>query len=410
MPPAETTSLRALLATPQVGRTLAASLIGRLPYTAIGLLLILRVRELGGGWAEGGVAAGAFSLGLACLAPFVARLVDVRGQRAVLVPCALACAAPLVAIGLVPDGTPIAAIAVLAALAGAVYPPLSGAMRALWPDLVPPARRHAVFALEASGVELTFIVGPLLLVGALAVWTSPGLALIACAALMVGGTVAFASAPSSRRWRPARAARTAAGALASPALLTLLLAVACAGAAFGAIEVSAAAAADEAGHPALVGPLLAAWALGSLIGGLVVARGRPPADPRARLVVLLTATAAADALVALAPGLPALAAALFLAGAFIAPAFATLYSMVSDLAREGTLTESFTWLMTGISAGAAAGAAGGGALIDGVSTHAAMAAAALMVGLAALVVAGGRRQLEPDGPPMSIGAPAGRRA
>ncbi len=410
MAPAETTSLRALLATPQVGRTLAASLVGRLPYTAIGLLLILRVRELGGGWAEGGIAAGAFSLGLACLAPFLARLVNVHGQRAVLMPCALACAAPLVAIGLIPDGAPIVAIAALAALAGAAYPPLSGAMRALWPDLVPPARRHAVFALEAAGVELTFILGPLVLVGALAVWTSPGLALVACGGLMVAGTVAFASAPSSRRWRPARAARTPAGALASPALLTLLLAVACAGAAFGAIEVATAAAADEAGNPGLVGPLLAAWASGSLLGGLFTARARPPADPRARLVALLAATAAADALVALAPGLPALGAALFLAGAFIAPAFATLYSMVSDLARAGTLTESYTWLMTGVSAGAAAGAAAGGAAVDAVSTHAAMGGAAVMVGLAAVVVAGGRRQLSPDRRPMSLGAPASPRA
>ena len=55
-------------------------------------------------------------------------------------------------------------------------------MRALWPELVPPARRHAIFALESAGLELTFILGPLLLVGALAAlrrrasdwWPAPG--------------------------------------------------------------------------------------------------------------------------------------------------------------------------------------------------------------------------------------------
>src|SRR5262245_37759654 len=117
------TSVRSLLAMPEVARTLTASLAGRLPYTAIGLLIILRVRELGGGYGEGGVAAGSFALGLACLSPFVGRLVDQRGQRAVLLPCAVASAIPLVALALVPDGTPLAAIAALAALAGIVHPP-----------------------------------------------------------------------------------------------------------------------------------------------------------------------------------------------------------------------------------------------------------------------------------------------
>ncbi|HSJ74290.1 MAG TPA: MFS transporter [Miltoncostaeaceae bacterium] len=384
-------SVRSLLAIPEVGRTLTASLVGRLPYTAIGLLVILRVREMGGGYAEGGVAAGSFALGLACLSPFVGRLVDMRGQRAVLVPCAVASAVPLVALALVPDGTSIAVVAALAALGGIVHPPLSGAMRALWPELVPPRRRHAAYAIESAGVELTFIVGPLLLVGALAAATSPGVGLLACAGLLVAGTLAFVTAPSSRRWRPARAARTVAGALASPGLVTLLIAVACMGSSFGAIEVATAASADEGGSRALVGPLLAAWALGSMAGGLLSARGRAPADPHRRLTGLLAATAVADGLVALAPSLPALGIALFLAGACIAPAFATLYAMVADLAREGTLTESYTWLTTGIAAGIAAGSAAGGAVVDAVSTHAAIGGAAGMVALAALIATAGRR-------------------
>ncbi len=394
----ETASLRSLLALPELGRTLGASLAGRLPYTAIGLLLILRVRDLGGGYAEGGVVAGAFALGLACLSPFVGRLVDVRGQSAVLVPCAIASSASLVAIALVPAATPIGIVAGLAALSGMAHPPLSGATRALWPDIVPPERRHAVFALEGAGVELTFIVGPLLLVGALAALTSPGVALVACAALLVAGTLAFASAPSSRRWRPTGAARTLAGALGSPALLTLMVAVTCMGASFGAIELATVAFAEEHGSRALVGPLLAAWASGSLVGGLLTARGRPPSDPRRRLVVLLVATAVADALVSLAPTPATLALALFLAGSCIAPAFATLYSMVSDLARDGTITESYTWLTTGITAGAAAGAAIGGALVEAASTHVAMGGAAAMVAIAAIIATAGRRLLAAPAP------------
>lgn len=390
---AETTSLRSLLAMPEVGRTLGASLAGRLPYTAIGLLLILRVRDLGGDYAEGGVVAGAFALGLACLSPFVGRLVDLHGQRNVLVPCAVASSLPLVAIALAPADAPVGVIAALAALSGVAHPPLSGAMRVLWQDLAPPERRHAVFALEAAGVELTFIIGPLLLVGGLAWATSPSAGLLVCAGLLVAGTLAFASSPASRRWRPSLATRRLAGALASPALLTLMVAVAFMGASFGGIEVATAAFADEHGTRALVGPLLAAWALGSMAGGLLSARGRAPADPRRRLVVLLAATAVADGLVALAPSPWTLALALFLAGACIAPAFATLYSMVADLARDGTLTESYTWLTTGIVAGIAVGAATGGVVVDAASTHVAMGGAAALVAVAAIITSAGRRLL-----------------
>lgn len=387
-------TLRSTLALPEVGRTLGSSLIGRVAYTAIELLLILHVRDLGGSYAEGGLVAGAFALGLAIVAPLVGRLVDLRGQSAVLLPTATACALALVAFAALPESTPLAALVGLAMLAGACHPPLGGATRALWPDLVPPERRHALFAIESSAVEMTFIVGPLVLVGIVAAATSPATGLATCAALLLGGTAVFASAPPSRRWRPSRASRSLAGALASPAVVTLIGAVACMGASFGAIEIATTAFAEEQGHPALVGPLLAAWAAGSLVGGLVLARRRAPVDPAGRLLALLAATAVADALVAAAPTTIALALALVVAGAFIAPAFATLYAMVADVAREGTLTEAYTWLMTGIAGGAAIGAAAGGVLVDTVSTHLAMAVAAASVALAATVVGLGRARLD----------------
>lgn len=388
-----TPSLRSLLGMPEVGRTLASSLAGRLPYTAIELLVILRVRELGGSFGEGGIAAAGFALGLACLSPLVGRLVDMKGQRAVLLPAAAGCALALIAIALVPDSAPLPVIVALAALAGMSHPPLGGATRALWPDLVPSDRRHAIYALEAAGVELTFVVGPLILVGMVAVLTSPAFGLLVCAVLLLAGTTAFATMPSSRRWTPSGVPRTLAGALSSPALLILLAAVACVGASFGAIEIATTAHAVQHGSAALVGPLLAAWAAGSFVGGMMVARGRPPADPARRLLLMLAATAAADGLVAAMPRPLFLGAALVLGGACIAPAFATLYAMVADLAAEGTLTEAYTWLMTGIAAGVAVGSAAGGALIDTVSTHAAFGAAAAMVGLATVVVATGTARL-----------------
>lgn len=382
----EVAPIRALLGIPEVGRTLGSSLLARLPYTSIGLLLILRVRETGGRWAEGGAVSGAFALGVALLGPYLARLTDRNGQRTVLVPCAVACAVPLVLAALVPHSTPIGVFVVLGALTGLAHPPVSGATRALWGDIVPRDRRHAVLALEGAGVELTFIVGPLIVVGGFATLTSPGVALIVCAALLVVGTVTFATSPSSRAWLPSGGPRTFGGALTSAALLCLILAALCMGSSFGAIEVATTAHASEHGHPGLVGPLLAAWAAGSLLGGIVTARSPAPRDAHRMLVILLAATATADALVAAAPNPWLLAPALFLAGLCIAPAFTTHYGMVADVAPAGTLTESYTWVSTGITAGLAGGAAIAGVVIDGVSTHAAMAGAATMVAVATVVI------------------------
>lgn len=396
---APASSLISVLRLPDVGRTLVSSLFGRLPYSAVGLLMILRVREMGGSYAEGGVVVAAFALALAVGSPLVGRLVDRRGQTLVLACCAVAASVPLVVMALVPDATPVAVVALLAALSGLLHPPLSGCMRALWSTLTPDDdARHAAFALEASALELTFVIGPVVLVGGLAVATSPGVGLVACALLLVGGTLAFATTPSSRRWRPSPHAgrRSAAGALASPALLVLLVGVAFMGASFGAIELAVTAFAEEEGSSGLAGPLLGAWAVGSLVGGLVAARSGASPQPARRVLALLAATAVANAVLVAAPSPWTLALALVLAGSFIAPAFATLYGMVPDLARAGTLTESYTWLTTGISIGAAAGSALAGALVEAGSSRAGLAVAAALVAVAALSLVGGRRRLGPE--------------
>ena len=382
-------SLRSLVTLPEVPRTLASSLLGRLPYTAIALLLILRVRDAGGDYGDGGIVAGAFAVGLAAISPFMGRLVDLRGHRAVLLPAAIISSVPLVVIALAPDDTPVPVLAALAAIAGMTHPPVSGATRALWPELVPPERRHAIYALESAGMELTFILGPLVLVGVVAAVTSPSVGLLTCVVVLITGTAWFAAAPSSRRWTPSGVARTVAGALASRALLTLLGTVACMGALVRRHRDRARRVGRGARPPRPGRAVPRGVGRGSLVGGLAVARSRPPADPNRRLVTLLWATAAADALVAVAPEPWTLAIALVVAGSCIAPAFATLYAMVADVAREGTLTESYTWITTGITAGVALGSAVGGAVVDAVSTHAAMAGAAGMVAVATLVTTSG---------------------
>ena len=71
----------------------------------------------------------------------------------------------------------------------------------------------------------------------------------------------------------------------------------------------------------------------------------------------------------------ALAAVLLVAGAAIAPTYATVYGMVDAAAPGGTVTEAFAWLAAAIEIGAAAGSAAAGLLADHAGPVAAFALA-----------------------------------
>src|SRR5919107_6296856 len=91
-----------LLRVPGFARLFLASLAGRLPASALGLVLILRTRELTGSFAAGGAVAGAYALANGVTAPLLGRLVDRRGQGPVLVPAAFVSAGAVVPAGLLP--------------------------------------------------------------------------------------------------------------------------------------------------------------------------------------------------------------------------------------------------------------------------------------------------------------------
>src|SRR3954453_12096253 len=96
-----------ILSPPGVRRVYAASIVGRLPVGALGLLLILRTREMTGSYAFGGAVAAAYAIATGIAAPVLGRVVARRGQAAVLVPAALASGVLLGAYAALPAGTPV---------------------------------------------------------------------------------------------------------------------------------------------------------------------------------------------------------------------------------------------------------------------------------------------------------------
>jgi MFS family permease len=387
-----------VLGTPAVARLFATSILARIPLAAVGIVAILRTRELTGSYAAGGAAAAAFALASGGSQPLLARLVDRRGQARVLLPGALVAATALAVFALLPAGAPLAVIMASTLVAGLATPPLGAAMRTLLPGMMGDRERlHAAYALESSALEITYVVGPLVLAGALAAWSTAAAALV-CAGLLLGGTLAFLATPASRAWRPAAtppAGHGWLGALRNPGVRTLLVLLALMGLTFGAVEVGVPAAAEAGGHRGAAGPLLSLWGLGSMFGGLLAMRLRRPAGPVARLTATMCAMATGHLLLCVAGDLVLLGALLMLAGLSIAPSFAAGFGLTDGLAPPGALTEAFAWLGTGIAAGLAAGGALGGWAAERHGADAALLVAGLASVAAVAVIATRRGTLTP---------------
>jgi MFS family permease len=355
-----------IASTPGLMRVLVSSVIARLPLPMLGIGLLVHTRHLTGSFASAGVVAGAYAVATGVGGPLLGRLVDRRGQTAVLLGTALVSAGLLGAIAVLPEASALLTVVALAAGVGLAAPPVGACARALLPGLVDePETVRVAYAVDATAVEFTWIFGPPLALGLGAV-TSTGAALAAAGAVLLAGTAVFVAQPASRRWRPTDGEqRPRGGSLQAPGMRTLVLALIAVGVVFGAAEVGVAAAAEALSGTAAAGPLLALWGAGSLAGGVLATRLGGGTDSAAGLAVVLAALAAGHlALAAAAGSLAALAVTLLAAGTAIAPAYASVYAMVERIAPAGTVTEAFAWLSTAAAIGTAAGAAGAGPLAE----------------------------------------------
>ncbi|RUR03042.1 MFS transporter [Labedella endophytica] len=358
---------RDALGAPGALRVFLPALLGRLSLAMVTLVLLYAVQEATDSFAIAGAATGAFGLANVIASPFRARLVDRHGQRLTLSSLSVLYAAGLigVAVATAADGTPAAVVIGLAAIAGVFPPPLGASMRVIWGSLTPagPART-AAYSLDAVSEELLFTGGPLL-AAAIITLTDPPTALVATAALSVVGTLGMTSSAASRSRLPSattppRAARP----LSQPGFALVLLALLGVGVVLGTVEVAAPAVAEAQGSVGIAGLLLAAFAGGSAIGGLLYGRRPWRSSLVCRLLVCGATMIALSALMAALPGVAALAAGLALVGFFLAPSLITGYLLADDLTDVEVRTEASSWINTAVNAGAAVAAIAVGAAAD----------------------------------------------
>ncbi|MGA4841595.1 MFS transporter [Streptomyces sp. G45] len=386
-----------LLALPGAAAFTVGNLVARLPMGMFSVSAVTMIAGARGSYALAGAVTATGLAATAAVAPWIARLVDRHGQARVAVPATVVAVLGSLALLLcvrygAPDWTLFAAYA-----ATATTPNTGGMARARWAHLLKgdAAAVHTANSFEQAADELCFMLGPVLaafLCGTL----FPQAGTLVGAVLLLTGTLLFAAQRATeppvhgRATGPARKSPLRARGM--PALLAVFLAT---GAVFGALEVVTLAYADERGHQAAAGVVLALQAAGSCAAGLVFGAVRPRGPLHRRRVWCAAAMAALMALPLLAAtatgSLVALAAALLCAGMATAPTMVTAMTLVQRLTPEGQLNEGMTLAVTGLLGGIACGAAAGGWAAEhlgaatgyGVPVAAAVCALLLTVGSAA---------------------------
>jgi MFS family permease len=363
---------RAVLRTPDACGAFLLSLVGRLCYGIVGLSLILTLTADGRNYGFAGLVMALFGAAVVLASPFRARLVDQYGPRRTLPPMAAAFAAVLVALALIParSGASDAAVAVLAAAAGASAPPLGVVMRTLWSALIDDRGvLQSAYSLDGVAEELLYVAGPVI-AGVITVVARPAVGLLVSAGLAVAGTALFLRSPALRRWPAPVAGAASPTADAAPgqgsagrAILALALATGAIGLCLGGLGLVIVAFSQARHDPAALAWIEAGQSAGSALGGFGYGAVAWRVPARQRLVLLVAGLAVVLIPAALSPDLLVLALLVALAGVLVAPALATGYALTADLASPQARSRAGNWVSSGYNAGSSAGAVLSGQLI-----------------------------------------------
>lgn len=385
------TTYRRVLAKPGAVSFALAGLAGRLPISMVGLGIVLLVEDVSGSYGIAGTVTAAYTVANAILAILQGRLLDRLGQARVLTAASagFAVALTLLVVAVRADW-PAVATYVFAALAGASLPQVGSCVRARWSHVLDDPRDvSTAFALEGVLDETVFIVGPIL-VALLATTVDPVLGLAVAVVACVAGCLGLASqrstAPPTHQHDHSTGARPGMPWRTVGPLIVVSLGL---GVLFGAAEVTTVAFAEEHDARSLSGALLALWALGSLVAGLVTGAISWRRGPSLRVRVGALAMATAMVPLYFVDSVLALGALLLVGGLSIAPTLIATISLTEQVVPRVRMTEGLAIMQTGLVAGVAPGAALSGFVVDHAgasSAYLVSAGAGALAALAALAL------------------------
>ena len=348
-----------------------------LSFGMVSLTLLLTVQRATGSYALGGYAVAFFAVAAGASAPFRGRAVDRRGAHW-LIGLASGYAASLVAIDLFAHAWPQTwLLLALAAVIGASTPPLFASARSAWPSAVEPELVRRGYAVTSLLGDVGQVAGPALagVLVLVSTWAAP----LVCGAMCLAAGVLSANARVYVGVRPVPMPRLLAS-RGFPALLAISIVL---GAAVGTVQVAVPTIAGRWHQGSLIGVLLAAFALGSVLGALWYGAQHWHGAVFDRYLISALVLGALIVPIGVAPNPWSLALLLVLAGLAFGPATVSLFEVLDVLAPGGG-AEALTWVTSAEAGGSAAGSAIAAALASHGNAWVAFAlAAGLLVTAAA---------------------------
>ncbi len=381
------TQYRTLFADDELRRIIISSILPRMPVGMNVLGLTLLVQSQTGSFTSAGMVSAAYMTALAIQAPIIGRFVDQNGPKKVMIPLAfLHALALMVLVFAVTSLQPMPLVLVAAFAAGAVFPPVSMTLRAMYrKSTMQDSQRQAAFAVESVMMECSFVLGPMIVsLGVVA--GSPAFAVIAAAVMTALGTSHFARSGALERWGEVETGveRHWLGPLKISAVrraLTLSLFFAIG---IGLNEIAMTAFANISGQPSNVGWFYAAMSIPSAITGFAYGSRHFSWPLNRQIMVAGLWLCAGSTLMALATQTWTFALACAFMGLAFGPMITALSLQLGKLAPSEYSTEAFTWSMTLFMIGLGIGFWVGGALIEQLGVASSLFACAVLMFVAAV--------------------------
>ena len=382
---------RRVLSVPALRQALVLGVLVRIPIFAGGVILTLHVvQTLHRNYGAAGLVSAAATVCIAISGPWRGTLLDSKGLRRVVMPS-------LVVTAICWSIAPFASylpLLLLAALGGLFIIPTFSIIRLAVIAAVPESDRRTALSLDGVAVELSFMIGPLVGVWAATIWSTAWVLFSIEMLGVLAGVGLWLVNPAmhaDRNDTDAGAGEPGASPPRSAWFRARFLAVCGAAAAttivLSGCDIAIVAALREFHQISLIGPVLAIWGLGSVIGGLaygLLHRSIPA-------FLLLGGLSLATFPIALAPSVWPFAALAFVAGLLCAPTITATVDQVSRVVPEAALGAAMGWHGSFMTAGSALGAPVAGLAIDHWGWGGGFVSVSLVGVAVALLGAGGTR-------------------
>lgn len=349
---------------------LAATALGRAPSAMKAFACVLLVQQLTGSYGMAGLVGATQTFVAAVLAPVLARLIDLRGERGVLFWSMMAHIIGVAAlIAAAYSDLPSWSMLIGAAIIGGSSVQFGSLSRARWVKELGRGRGlERAYSLESMVDEMGFVIGPLLVVP-LCLQVHPTAGILASMLFTIAGTVMLLtqrSSPDNVRFANPLSTGSDAGesVVRVPGIALMIASLACMGVLFGATEIVIVAFTEHHGNPSAASYVAAVFAVGSFLGAIMYGARQWPGKTHMKIIVTFWWISLGSIPILLAPNIPMMAVTVFITGLAISPGMIVGNLFVEQLAPQGKLTEAFAWLGSAMATGAALGSIVAGYLVD----------------------------------------------